>query len=305
MGMRIATFNLKDFFEPRDANEGKITEAKIANVAENMKRANADVLALQEVGSEAMVMRLATHEAKELGYGAPVFGTPDRRGIRCAVLSRYPILWSQIHTQKALTFPRFVTDDPEPFAGRIPLRRGVVHVRVDAPKIGEVDVLTMHFKSTMGVVLRNGAGEELSDPTPRGTGEAALRSFVQRAAEALYVRGLVDEVFRALPDHAVCVLGDLNDTTDSVPVRILLGIRQEGHGRLRSCVERAQERSRFSCFHAGGQTLIDHILVSDRLFDMLGEMTIQNETLRYHGPFAEAVGLTPDSDHALCVASFG
>src|SRR5690242_16703444 len=98
MSLRIATFNLKDFFLPRNDAERSVAPGKFANVAANLRRANADVVALQEVGEEQQLGRLVK-ELADLGYGEPVVGTTDKRGIRCAILSRVPILWSQVHTQ--------------------------------------------------------------------------------------------------------------------------------------------------------------------------------------------------------------
>jgi len=304
MPLRIATFNLKDFFLPQNESERPLVLAKVANVAANIRRANADVVALQEVGEEEHLRALVQNDLADLGYGEPVLGTADRRGIRCAILSRLPVLWSQVHTQKTLPFPRFVATDPEPFEGRIPLRRGVVHVRVETPDLGEVDVMTAHFKSNLGVHLKNADGVEVEDRTARGNGEAAVRSLVQRAAEALYVRGLVDDVLRQLPDHAICVLGDLNDGIDSLPVRIVKGIGELPSGALRSCSDLMPADQRYSCFHGNSRTLIDHVLVSERLFRSAKSFAIFNEALRYHGPHVEPVPLTEDSDHALCVAEF-
>src|SRR5262249_32858814 len=158
------------------------------------------------------------------GYGAPVVGAPDRRGIRNVILSRHPIQWSQVHQSESLPFPRFVEGDPDPFPHRIPLRRAIIHVRLEAGALGEVDVLTGHFKSNLPADLKKSDGTEVKDMTPHGIGESAVRSLVQRAAEALYVRSLVDSIFAHSPDHAICVMGDLNDTLDSLPVRLVRGI---------------------------------------------------------------------------------
>jgi endonuclease/exonuclease/phosphatase family metal-dependent hydrolase len=304
MPLRIATFNLKDFFLPRSDAERGVAVAKFANIGANLRRANADVVALQEVGEEQQVERLA-NDLADLGYGAPVLGTADKRGIRCAILSRLPIVWSQVHTQKTLPFPRFIEGDPDPFVDRIPLRRGIVHVRVETPDLDEVDVMTAHFKSNLPVLQKTLDGRELEDTTPRARAESALRSLIQRAAEAIYVRGLVDDVLKASPDHAICVLGDLNDHADSVPVRIVRGIGQPlSKEMLRACAELTPEDRRYSCFHGNEKTLIDHILVSDRLFRAAKSHEIYNEALRYHGPHIEPVAPTEDSDHALCVAEF-
>jgi endonuclease/exonuclease/phosphatase family metal-dependent hydrolase len=306
MALRLATFNLKDFFLPRREAEHGVAEAKIGNVAKELRRANADVVALQEVGAPELVDRLVTRELGDLGYGSPVLGTQDRRGIRNAILSRLPILWSQVHTAQALPFPKFVEGDPDPFPGRIPLRRGVVHVRVDAGgDLGEVDVMTAHFKSNLPAPMKSRDGKELPDTSLHAHGESAMRSLVSRVAEALYVRSLVDDVLTALPDHAICVMGDLNDTVDSLPVRLLCGIDPMSRFLLRPVAADVPEDRRFSCFHGGGRSLIDHLLLSERLYRARKEITIQNEALRYHGPHVEGeTPLTEDSDHAVVVAAF-
>jgi len=306
MALRLATFNLKDFFLPENEGERPIVEAKIGNVVRDLRRANADVVALQEVGAPELLERLVTSELKDLGYGAPVVGSQDRRGIRNAILSRLPVQWSQVHTAAALTFPKFVEGDPDPFPGRIPLRRGVVHVRVDAGgSLGEVDVLTAHFKSNLPAPMKSKSGEELPDTSLMAHGESAMRSLVQRVAEALYVRGLVDDVLTASPDHAVCVLGDLNDTMDSLPVRLLCGLDAKSRFVLRPVAPDVPEDRRFSCYHGGGASLIDHLLLSEKLHRARKSVEIFNEQLRYHGPYVEgAIPLTEDSDHALVVAEF-
>jgi endonuclease/exonuclease/phosphatase family metal-dependent hydrolase len=302
MPLRLATFNVKDFFLPRRDSERSIVDRKVVNVAEQLRRASADVVALQEIGSLELLARLQDALGGfGLAYGAPVVGTEDRRGIRNVVLSRLPIQWSQVHTSKSLPFPTFVAGDPDPFPGRIPLRRGVVHVRVEAGALGEVDVLTAHFKSNLPSEQKDAAGNEIADTTPTTHGASAVRSLVQRAAEALYVRSLVDDLFARLPDHAICVMGDFNDTIDSLPVRLLCGIDPMSRRLLRPCADEVAEASRFSCFHGGGRTLIDHVLLSERPRRALRSVVLMNESLRYHGGHVDDPPLTEDSDHALCV----
>ncbi|HVJ90077.1 MAG TPA: endonuclease/exonuclease/phosphatase family protein [Labilithrix sp.] len=303
MRLRVATFNLKDFFSARREEERAVVEAKLSNVAASLRRASADVVALQEVGSVDLLDRLVS-TVPELAYGAPVVGTPDRRGIRNAILSRLPVQWSQVHTTASLPFPEFVEGDPEPFPNRIPLRRGIVHVRLEVGAIGEVDVLTSHFKSNLPAPKKRADGAEVKETTPAEVGESAVRSLVQRAAEALYVRRLVDGIFAQSPDHAIVVMGDLNDTLESLPVRLVRGIDTTSKHYLRAAAESIPEEGRYSCFHGGGESLIDHILLSERLHRALRHFEIFNENLRYHGPHVDDPPLTEDSDHALCLAEF-
>jgi endonuclease/exonuclease/phosphatase family metal-dependent hydrolase len=303
MPLRIATFNLKDFFLPRSDSERSVAVGKFSNITANLRRANADVVALQEVGEEQQVDRLV-NALSDMGYGAPVLGTADKRGIRCVILSRLPIVWSQVHSRASLPFPHFIEGDVDPFVDRIPLRRGIVHVRVESPELGEVDVMTAHFKSNLPVQKRKLDGREIADTTAHARAESALRSLIQRAAEAVFVRGLVDDVLRGSPDHAICVLGDLNDHTESLPVRIVRGMGEPTSDTLRSCAELVPPERRYSCMHGSEKTLIDHILVSERLFRAAKSCEIYNEAIRYHGPHIEPIAPTEDSDHALCVAEF-
>lgn len=301
MSIRLATFNLKDFFAPRRDEERAVVEAKVANVAASLRRARADVVALQEVGSPALIARLVS-EVAELGYGDPVFGSEDRRGIRNAILSRLPVQWSQVHRSTSLPFPRFAGGDSDPFPGRIPLRRGIVHVRVEAAGIGELDVLTAHFKSNLPTPMKTVEGADVADTTPHAVGESAVRSLVQRAAEALFVRSIVDGIFAHSPDHAICVMGDLNDVVDSLPVNLVRGIDTRSKHWLRAGSDMVAPERRYTCFHGGSETLIDHVLLSERLHRALERFEIHNEALRYHGPHTGDVPLTEDSDHALCLA---
>jgi len=215
------------------------------------------------------------------------------------------VTWSQTHDAVALPFPGFVEGDRAPFPERIPLRRGIVHVRVNAGELGEVDVIACHFKSNRPRPLVAADGRQLPDVSPTGLGESAVRSLVERAAEALYVRKLVDDSLTRFPERAMCVMGDLNDTADSLSVRLLCGLEPSSPHALFPCAELLAPEDRFSCRHGDARVLIDHLLVSERLRGALKTFSIQNEALRFHGPHASDPPLTEDSDHALCVAEFG
>ena len=53
---------------------------------------------------------------------------------------RRPHIYSPEEIRRLLDIRVFVDTDPEPFAGRIPLRRGVVHVTVDAGDLSRDDL---------------------------------------------------------------------------------------------------------------------------------------------------------------------
>ena len=303
MSFRLATFNVLDLFE-HDPEPPGFTDAKLAFIARELTRADADIVALQEVGSEALVDRLIKREAASLGYQSVAFGPADRRGIRNAILSRLPAVHTQVHNAASLRFPRFVDGDPEPFGDRIPLRRGLLHVRIATPG-GPVDVMVVHFKSKLGRMMQDADGQDLVDVSARGFAEAQLRSLVLRSAEALFVRGVVDDLL-APGSAQIAIAGDFNDTLDSIPVQIVSGM---GRGLdpalvLRPAASLVADDRRFSARHSPGPALIDHVLTSATLADRLVGCEIFNESLRDHGPHDPTAPPATDSDHALVVCTF-
>ena len=283
-----------------------------------VRRIDADVLALQEAGPPETLDRLLDALEHRGGYGPPIVGTADARGIRCALLTRVPVLRSEVHVTDALPFPVFHEGDPPPFGARLPLRRGIVHARIDAGAFGPIDLFVAHFKSRRPAPLRDAAGNAargLGSATPRERAESELRSLIWRSAEALYVRSKVDDVFAADPNAMAAVLGDFNDVAGSVPVNIVAGSGgSERIGELQSCAEVVPEGGRFSIIHRGNGMQIDHILVSAPLRARLKDAWILNDALREHSPvFAGNSGAagapcdalpTIDSDHAPFVARF-
>lgn len=294
----LATFNVLDLL---DTGFG----AKIDWTARMIARADADVVALQEVGLPPVLdALLARVRSAGVEYGEPVLGTADDRGIRCALLSRVPVLEARVHTASRLDFPAFREDDPAPFGDRVPLRRGVVHARVDAPPLGVVDVLVAHLKSRAPVPLKTQAGEPIEPRAARARAEGSLRSLVHRSAEALYLRGLVDEVVARSPGAHVAVAGDLNDVPESVVLGVLTGSEEDGEGQLFACAELVPEASRYTVLHSSRRDQIDHVLVTPALRARLASAAILNDELRDHGPATKAAPPSVTSDHALLVARF-
>lgn len=300
MPFALATFNVKNLLEPRDERERATLKEKLDAIATQIRACDADVVGLQEVGPIDLV-RAVADRVKGRPYGDPIIGTPDARGIRCALLARIPVVYARIVTADALSFPVFRACDPEPFGARIPLRRGVVHARVDASDLGPVDVLVVHFKSSLPVGLRDASGAELPPVTPRDRAAGMLRSLVWRGAEALHARKLVDDVLAVDPSARVAVVGDLNDRPSSLVVRAL---RSEGEGELFDCAARVEAAARFSVLHHGSPAQIDHALVTANLYARLAHARFLNAALRDHGAFDPAEPISVDSDHAPLVVRF-
>jgi endonuclease/exonuclease/phosphatase family metal-dependent hydrolase len=299
MTWSIATFNVMNLLEPTEAphagQEGSTlapADSRIERLARVLADCGADVVAMQEIGSARLAAALLA-AVPGAAYSEPVIGTPDRRGIRCAIASRLPLLGARVHTADALSLPAVIATDPTPFAAPIPLRRGVVHVVIDAPGAGPVHLIAPHFKSNRGAPRHDADGREVPATTARARAEEVLRSCVWRTAEALFVRELVDA---ALSDTAhpaeVVVAGDLNDVPGSAA---LVALRSEGAGagELFDCAGIVPAERRFSVVHDGMPAQIDHVLATRGLFARL-------ESARFVG---RALGGL-DSDHAALTVAF-
>jgi endonuclease/exonuclease/phosphatase family metal-dependent hydrolase len=288
----LATFNVKDLFDPAFT-------AKLDEIAGHVARADADVVAFQEIGSEEAFSSVLARVPRGDEYKTRIIGPPDRRGIRNALITRAKVLHEYVHTAREVEFPVFVQGDPAPFPGRIPLRRGVVQAQVDAPGIGPIDIFVAHFKSKRATRLLLPDGTEVEPSSHTDHAEAEIRSLMSRAAEALFLRRLVDET--ELKNPRIAVLGDLNDTIESVPVRIVKG---RGDGRLHSASSIIVREERFSVIHNTWREQIDHILVSQVLRDALASAAFMNAGLKDGGPHIENPPPTVESDHALFLARF-
>jgi endonuclease/exonuclease/phosphatase family metal-dependent hydrolase len=310
VGLSLATFNVKDLLPPASDAARAALPGKLDWVARMLRTVDADVVGLQEVGSAELLASVA----ERMGSGAAlhqVMGTTDPRGIGCALLSHLPLIEARVHTAESLPFPVFVTSDAPPFGTRIPLRRGIVQARLETP-VGPVDVLVGHFKSSRPVGLRDASNREVLPRTAREIAEASLRSLVWRAAEALYVRGLVDEILSARPGARIAVVGDFNDVPGSAVLRCLYanggtaageGPRaNSGSAALADCTTGVDPARRFSCFHGDSRVQIDHVLASESLRARLAGARFFNEHLRVHG---SGDTLAPDSDHAPLLVRFG
>ncbi|MBL9129094.1 MAG: endonuclease/exonuclease/phosphatase family protein, partial [Verrucomicrobiales bacterium] len=190
----LATYNLENYVLAPTATRQAKTEASKARVAAVLAGLNADLVALQEVGGaealEDLRGRLAAagraYEHREWVRG---FDT----NIQVALLSRFPIVERRPHTRDAylLAGKRFFVS------------RGILEAEVAVNPTYRLTVFVAHLKSR------------------RTSSEADEREM--RREEARILREKIDERLKAEPRANVVVMGDLNDTKDSRPVRLLIG----------------------------------------------------------------------------------
>ncbi|MEM9865424.1 MAG: endonuclease/exonuclease/phosphatase family protein [Myxococcota bacterium] len=183
----VMTWNVENFFDSRnDPDTGDevfsnlVVEQKIANIAEVIRAADPDFIALQEVENEPLVARLVNDGLSGMGYeNFGLMDSFDGRGIDVAYISRNPV--NAVVSQLGERFDG--PDGPQFFT------RDALEVFVDVGGT-EVLVMTSHFIS-----------------------QASSGSDGRRLGEAQQVQDILRRRVGAVP--RVLFVADLNDTPDS------------------------------------------------------------------------------------------
>jgi endonuclease/exonuclease/phosphatase family metal-dependent hydrolase len=190
--IRVATWNVKDFFDARDdprKDDEVFPEAQVARKVEQiaavLREIDADVVLLQEVENLELLRRLAA-AAAPLRYGAWLLEGADPRGIDVALLARARMLRYDGHLKDLDS------------NGRPLWSRDLVEAHLESGG-RHVVVLGSHLKS-----------------------KRISRSDDRRREQAERMRAVADEVRSRWPSAVVVVGGDLNDDPDSWSLAPLL-----------------------------------------------------------------------------------
>lgn len=119
----------------------------------------------------------------------------------------------------------------------------------------------------------------------------ARSTETQRKAEAVVVKDFVDDILAIDPLANVIVLGDLNDFEFSETLTIL-----EGGGTMNTLIETLTQNERYSFVFDGNSQTLDHIVVSDNLFD---HFIFEFDVVHVNAEFPDQA-----SDHDPSVARF-
>jgi len=192
--LRIATYNVQNYIDhPANGRELKSAEAK-AKIRASLKALNPDVLALQEMGLPSALLELrASLKAEGLDYPYWEHVRGFDTNIFVAVLSKYPFTAKRPHTNASYLVN----------GRRLQMSRGIAEVDIKIGNTYTFTLLTAHLKSKRPIGIAS---------------EADMRE-----EEARLLRGLVDERLKANPNANLVILGDLNDTKDSRPIKNLIG----------------------------------------------------------------------------------
>jgi endonuclease/exonuclease/phosphatase family metal-dependent hydrolase len=306
MPFSLATFNVKDLLDESTpplsedpVAARKLYRGKLEAIAPMLRRVDADVIAFQEVANARVLEDLRAllpprDGVAHGGYVAAAAGSPDRRGIACGLLSRFPVVATCDHRPKDLGFPAFRAGDPRPFPEqRVYAHRGVLEAQIALPDGAKLVVLNLHLKSNLPIPLEDERSQMVPFDGHHAHAEGLARSLVTRVAEALFVRRIVDAWLDADPHACLAVAGDFNDTEQSVAVRavtgdLVLGATQGGGPRqgdvfsgraLVPCARAVPAEQRFSVAFRGSVAQIDHLLVTRSLYARFEGARFFNETL--------------------------
>lgn len=220
--IRLVSYNIENLFSdqgqfpenpvnsgPGGDGEGRSSQpikpkAEVQAVADTIRRLDADILALQEIGSKEDLIAFRDQFLQGLKYDhVSSIDAGDGRGIEQSVLSRFPILSEQNWPNQTLegVHPERWGRDANPNAGKpIEFTRSPLRVTIDVPtgeggKSKPLTLFVVHHKS-------GGPGG------------------YWREAEAAGVAKLANEFQKANPGQPVAILGDFNARPHEGPAQI-------------------------------------------------------------------------------------
>ncbi|HEX6303546.1 MAG TPA: endonuclease/exonuclease/phosphatase family protein [Anaerolineales bacterium] len=314
-GLSIATFNLRNFFDPvNDPDKSDLVVSGAEYLRRLSKIATAihvalgepSVLALQEVENRQVLEDLVARNELTSLYGFILEEGPDERGIDVALLYRQDrarvLSYEQRQGCTALT------------DGLGPDGNGdVIHptniVSCDADEDGNLDgnrlfsrppllvhmeIYPDHCLNAMEVYLIINHWKSKGDDI----GEVQY-TLPRRVEQADFVGRLYREIVDPYPHTNVVVLGDMNDYPVSQP---LFKLQQVG---LRNLIAEIRPEDRYTYIYQGISQVFDHILVSSSLENMFHVVV----PLHFNADYAESYSHSDDvflrtSDHDPLVAWF-
>ncbi len=191
---RVATYNLQNYLDQKTGTRPLKTDAGKAKIRESLKAVRADVVAVQEMGTLSAFQELRRSLRTDgLDYPYWDFVEAYDTNIHVAVLSRFPIIARRPHTNDTFLL----------MGRRLKVSRGAAEVDIQVNANYTFTLITTHLKSRRPVPVADQAD--------------------MRLEEAKILREIIDARLQANPQINLIVLGDLNDTKDSPPVRTVIG----------------------------------------------------------------------------------
>ena len=205
----VATYNVENYLDRPAGNRKVKPEKARAKLRECILAAKPDVIALQEMGARTALLEFqASLKADGLNLPHLEHVSGWDTNIHVAVLSRFPIIRRQPHTEE-----RYVL-----FGKALNVSRGFAEVEIRVNDHYSFTLLNAHLKSKRPISVADQAD--------------------MRLEESRILRRIVDARLESDPSANIVVVGDLNDTKSSKSVRALIG-----QGRKKLVDTRPAERN--------------------------------------------------------------
>lgn len=323
--MRIATFNLENLSEQADG--GTSLDVRCRALRPYLKRLDADVLCLQEVGGDRVGPKGSPRQFRALSrlldgtdysnYFRTHSTTKDGHGPldvhNLVTLSRFPILRSQQFWNDLVSPPRHQFKTSEGGSGAaepVTWDRPALYVELDLGTDNHLHVFNLHLRAPLAAFV---PGQKLGPfkwRTVSGWAEGFFVAAVKRSGQALEVRFAIDDIFDNEPGALIALCGDMNAEAKEMPLRILCGDEMDTENpaleaRVMVPMENATSESRrYSVIHGGRPSMLDHMLVSPALFKRFQTIEIHNERLSDELLDYRRAEKLEESHHAPIVAQF-
>lgn len=242
--LTIATYNVENYVSTnrmtamgyrKDYPKSEAAKQALRDV---IKRLNADVLVMQEMGPppylEELQRDLAT-QGIDYAHAVLLQGADEDRHV--AVLSRRPFVRVVQHTGLVFKY----------HGGYEAVKRGVLEVVLDTP-LGPLTLWGLHLKSRYT--------DEDSDP------ESARR----RAGEAMAVREFILKQTEDPAESLFVILGDFNDSKASAPLRYLTRKGKLHFAKLLPAADAGGDRWTYHYRKEDAYSRVDHVLISAALW---------------------------------------
>ncbi|MBQ7529013.1 endonuclease/exonuclease/phosphatase family protein [bacterium] len=240
----VGTYNVQNMFTRADIRHGMKIPVKsrtsLNALAENIRQADADIVALQECTSRQTLSDfLENHNLSEnYPHIAHVSGN-DFRGVNVAVISKYP--FTEVTSHKDVRFP--LVDG----SGEGKFSRDFLRVDVDINGNNEADftLYTAHSRSRLPV--------------------GSVKAEVKRISEAKAMREIAESEMKRYPQRLFVITGDLNDGSQDTSLQTLLKPSSEQEEWVDSLADKPREeqitwpsyRSKYNDYPA---EQLDHII---------------------------------------------
>lgn len=267
--LRLVTFNVQNLGQ-EDWPVPARYEEKLGGLALVLRGLDPDLAAVQEIREPESFHELGRRSGLA-GSGFLADPPVGRRHIQTGLLTRLPVL----DRGQLLDFPAAVPGQAGRL-NRLEFRRPVPWLLVRLPNGERLFAVAVHLKSHRPEyeALPPGLDSDRREPLARALAESS------RILEAAGVAGLVSDAMNGRWAEHYTVIGDFNDPAGSTVLELVTAGAGDEDGPgcgERLCLVRPCGDEPVSYVGRAGGELIDHILVSQRLFGRLERAGVEHQ----------------------------